>query len=239
MSDIPVSHLSTAILVGGLGTRLRPVVSDRPKALARIRGRPFLCYLLDTLCNFGVREAILCTGYQAEAIQDTFGAFYRDLHLIYSQESEPRGTGGALRLALPFMRCDSAIVLNGDSYCRADLAAFVRFYRERRAQAALVLVEAPDVQRFGQVSVDAEGRLLRFEEKGNSSGPGWINAGIYLLSQEVLRSIPREQPVSLEREVFPRWLGRGLLGFRQPGRFLDIGTPDSYREAESFFACGE
>lgn len=231
LSDIPA-----VILAGGLGTRLRSVVADRPKVLAEIRGRPFLAYLLDQLVSASVKYVVLCTGYLGEQIQSCFGDSYREMRLVYSQEPAPLGTAGALRLAMPLFHSDAILVMNGDSFCKVDLRAFTLWHSERRADATILLTEVPDTGRYGRVNVEHEGLIQSFHEKGRERGPGWINAGIYLLSQRVLLKIPKNGLVSLEREIFPGWMGRGLYGYRNPGDFLDIGTPASYAEADRFFA---
>jgi D-glycero-alpha-D-manno-heptose 1-phosphate guanylyltransferase len=230
------SRVSTAILAGGLGTRLRSVVEDRPKVLAEIGGRPFLAYLLGQLLDHDISTVVLCTGYKGEQVRAAFGDTYAKIKLVYSQELSPLGTGGALRLALPFFKSESVLVLNGDSFCDTNLEAFWNWHCARRAEATLLLTEVPDTSRFGQVEVSAEGRVIAFEEKGRNGGPGWINAGIYLLKHPLLESIPANRAVSLEREIFPTWIGRGLYGYRATGRFIDIGTPESYLHAEEFFA---
>ena len=246
-----LASVTAAILVGGLGTRLRSVVADRPKVLAEVRGRPFLTYLLDQLAGAGVRTVVLCTGYLGEQVQAMFGDSYGSLRLVYSQESSPLGTAGALRLALPLFKpglspglerseaeanvSDSVLVMNGDSFCQANLRAFWAWHCARGADATLLLTRMPDTKRYGRVHVDADGLVLRFDEKDDEGGPGWINAGIYLLSHRLLLTIPANRTVSLEQEVFPAWIGRGLYGYRSEGRFLDIGTPEAYTVAEQFF----
>ncbi len=231
-----LSNITTIILAGGLGTRLRSVVTDRPKVLAEIRNQPFLSYLLDQVSKAGVREVVLCTGYLGEQVRSYFGESYKGTRLAYSQELSPLGTAGALRLAMPLFSSAPVIVMNGDSYCKVDLHAFFAWYQERQQEnAALVLTEVPDTDRYGRVNVDAEGLVGSFTEKGNETGPGWINAGIYLLSNRLLETIPAKGTVSLEREVFPRWIGHGLCGYQTKGEFLDIGTPESYALAEQFF----
>ena len=228
-------EVTAAILAGGLGTRLRSVVADRPKVLAEVRGRPFLSYLLDRLASVNVTEVVLCTGYLGEQVQASFGNTYKSLRLVYSQEFSQFGTAGALRLALPFFKSETVLVTNGDSFCDADLSAFVNWHFAQQAEASLLLTQVSDTKRFGRVEVDDKGKVLSFEEKGNSSGKGSINAGIYLLSRNLLSTIPGDRPVSLEREIFPNWIGRGLYGYSSNGGFLDIGTPESYAIAEKFF----
>ncbi|NLC72084.1 MAG: NTP transferase domain-containing protein, partial [Desulfuromonadaceae bacterium] len=182
----PMNQLIVAILAGGLGTRLRSVVSDRPKVLAEIGGKPFLAYLLDHLSSFGFGTVVLCTGYLGEQIAQRFGKRYGEMELFYSQESSPLGTAGALRLALPLLKSESALVVNGDSFCDADLRGFWEWHREREADASMLLVEVPDTRRYGRVSVDNKGRVIRFEEKNEEGAPGWINAGIYLIRRRLL-----------------------------------------------------
>ncbi|NLC70793.1 MAG: galactokinase, partial [Desulfuromonadaceae bacterium] len=156
----------------------------------------------------------------------------------YSQEASPLGTAGALRLALPLLKSESALVVNGDSFCDADLRGFWEWHRGREADASMLLVEVPDTRRYGRVSVDNEGRVIRFEEKNEEGAPGWINAGIYLIRRRLLEKLPEKQNVSLERDVFPAFLRKGLFGFQSKARFLDIGTPQSYQSASRFFHEG-
>jgi D-glycero-alpha-D-manno-heptose 1-phosphate guanylyltransferase len=273
-----MTEITGAILAGGLGTRLRSVVSDRPKVLALVRGKPFLAYLLDQLGEAGIRRVVLLTGYKGEQIEETFGSRYGDIQLEYSAETEPLGTAGALRLALPKLfaaptsngdqAAGTVLMLNGDSFCAADLNEFRAFHgqyhtnpkRERGSQitpslalrvgvtsssieslgtggASLVLTSVPDTSRFGKVEVAPDDRVERFVEKQEAGGAGWINAGIYLIPRNLIEQIPAGRPVSIEREMFPAWSQSGnLRGFRGQGEFLDIGTPESYRAAEEFFA---
>ncbi len=235
---IELADVTAAILAGGLGMRLRGVVTDRPKVLATIRGRPFLAYLLDQLVAAGIRGAVLCTGYMGDQVRDVLGKSYKALRLAYSQESAPLGTAGALRLALPLLNSNPVLVLNGDSYCAADLKQFWLWHRTRRANATLLLTRMSDTARYGRVQVSSDGTVTHFDEKGRENGPGWINAGVYLLNSELILEVPENSAVSLEREIFPTWIGRGLYGFQSEAVFLDIGTPEAYASAEPFFATG-
>ena len=231
-----LADVTAVILAGGLGTRLRSVVADRPKVLAEVHGRPFLAYLLDQLAAAGIRYVVLCTGYLGEQVEAVFGHSYRDMDIVYSQESLPLGTAGALRLACPFFKSDTVLVMNGDSFCDADLAAFWNWHGEQRVPATLLLTQVPDTTRYGRVQVGANGRIVSFVEKGHTSGRGWINAGIYLFTRHLLQTIPPGRSVSIEKESFPRWIDQGLSGYQSEGRFIDIGTPESYARAEAFFA---
>lgn len=224
-----------AILAGGLGTRLRPAVSDRPKVLASVGSRPFLCRLLDQLRRFAIREVVLLVGHRGDMVRDALGERYHDVRLRYSQEPGPLGTAGAVRHALHLLRTPSVLLLNGDSFCDVDLDAFGRHHVEAGAPASLVLARVPNTSRFGRVERDG-GRVTRFVEKAEAVGEGWINAGVYLLDRERLAELP-SGPLSLERDVLPRWAASGeVSGFAGGRRFLDIGTPESYAAAEAFFA---
>lgn len=223
------------VLVGGLGTRLRCVVNDRPKVLAMVAGRPFLFHLLDQLAEGGVHEVVLCSGYRAGQVEAEVGSAYREMTIHYSPEDSPMGTGGALRLALRHVDADNMLVMNGDSFCEVDLQGFGHFHQRHPEAASMVLTHVPDVARFGAVEVNAEGRVLSFLEKGERTGPGLINAGIYLLPRKMIEVLPEGQMVSLERELFPAWLPDRLRGFAAGGTFIDIGTPESYARADTFF----
>lgn len=233
------SKITAAILVGGQGTRLRSVVADRPKPLAAVSERPFLCYLLDQLHRQGVRRAVLCTGYRANQIESELGASYKGLQLEYSVEADPLGTAGALRQALERLGSDPVLVLNGDSYCDFKLRPFLAWHQARRAVASLWLTRVENASRFGVVQTVAGNAVTQFVEKQATSKCAtdlhWINAGVYLLSQRLLQSIEPNRKVSLERTVFPDWIGRGLYGFHGDARFLDIGTPQTYESAAEFF----
>jgi len=230
-----IAGATAAVLAGGLGTRLRPIVGDRPKVLAEVRGRPFLSYLLDQIAAAGVGSIVLCTGHMGEQVRSAFGDAYGGLRLTYSQESSPLGTGGALGKALHLFQSDPVLVLNGDSFYDLDLADFWKFHRAVNAAGSLALTEVEDTRRYGRACMQPDGAITGFAEKSDTAGPGWISAGIYLFSNLLLRSIPQDRPVSLEREVLPSWVGRGLYGYRGKGAFLDIGTPEAYAATGKFF----
>ena len=222
------------ILAGGLGTRLRAAVNDRPKVLALVAGRPFLTYLLDRLAHLGVEETILLVGYAADQIRGTIGSDHAGMRITYSEETAPLGTAGAVRLALPLLRHERFLLFNGDSFCDVDLPRFTGVHGLSEG-IGLVLTRVDDASRYGQVQFEPDGRISRFEEKGGQQSAGWISAGIYLLTRQRLASIPPDQPVSLERDLLPGWVKEGHLWGFPGGRFIDIGTPESYAEAERFF----
>lgn len=235
-SKAGIRDVTAFILAGGLGTRLRSVLPDTPKAMAPIAGSPFLNHLLDKLVLAGINRTILCTGHLAGQIEGAIGAAYRGMEMAYSQEDRPMGTAGAIRLALPFLDTSRVLVLNGDSFCDFDAAAHLARHESAKAKATLVLARVDDCSRYGSVTLGADDSVSLFQEKGALKGGGWINAGVYLLEREVLEAIPAGKEVSLEREIFPGLVGNGLYAYRMDaGGFIDIGTPDSYAQAQAFF----
>lgn len=230
--------MDALILAGGLGTRLAGVVADRAKPVADVAGRPFLALLLAHLERCAeVRRVILCVGHKANTVEAALGARFGRLALAYSREDEPLGTGGALRLALRrFEPRSPVLALNGDTMFTLDPARLVGFHRARRPGATMALARVPDASRFGTVRVRA-GRIEGFEEKGHA-GPGWINAGTYVLGRLAVEALAAGPAAfSLEREALPAWCADGMLaGLASRARFLDIGVPEDYARAASLFA---
>jgi D-glycero-alpha-D-manno-heptose 1-phosphate guanylyltransferase len=203
--------------------------------MALVAGRPFLTRLFDQLIESGVKKAVLCTGYMASTIRDELGDRYQDLEIMYSVEEAPLGTGGALRQACEIVSAENLLVLNGDSYCHCILADFIAGQTASRASAGMVLARVEDVARFGAVQINSDSRVESFIEKGIQTGPGWINAGVYLLPISRILALPSGQNVSLERDVIPYIIADGLFGYQCSGSFIDIGIPDEYQRAQLFF----
>jgi len=230
-----LSNIPAVILAGGFGTRLRPVVPDRPKVIADINGRPFLEYLLDQLVEYGLNRIILSTGYLGKQIEAKLGTAYKTLKIEYSHEPQPLGTGGALRLAVSKINTSPVLVLNGDSFCQLNLDDFLRFHMKNKASISIAVTKVQDISRYGAVVLTDLQQISGFEEKGLRSGEGLINAGIYLINREVLMSIPPSINVSLEKQVFSPAITTGLYGFVTTSHFIDIGIPADYLSAQSFF----
>ena len=228
-------HLTAVILAGGLGLRLRAVVQDRPKVMANVAGRPFLTYVLDQIVSAGIKQAVVCTGFLADSISTVLNDDYQGLQLLYSHETTPLGTAGALRQALSMVQAFPVLVFNGDSYVNVDLGEFVQFHCSSQSKMSLVLARKSSSDAFGLVEVEGHGVVKRFSEKVATGKSEWVNAGIYILEKQVLESIPESGAVSLEREILPKWVGQGLHGFAQQEKLFDIGTPSSLSEARCFF----
>ncbi|MFM7148277.1 MAG: sugar phosphate nucleotidyltransferase, partial [Gemmataceae bacterium] len=182
--------VAAAILAGGMGTRFQPVRMDIPKILAPVAGRPFICYQLDQLADAGFEEVILLTGHLAEEVRRELGEVYRGMRLIHCEEKTPLGTGGAIRSALAWVRKRPLLVLNGDSFVEFKPEELFRFHSSRKMAISLVLAKVDDTSRFGRVSLDKEGMVTNFHEKIKNSGPGQINAGVYMIQPFVQESIP-------------------------------------------------
>lgn len=231
-----LSDVTALILAGGLGLRLRSAVNNLPKVLASVNGRPFITFLLDQLISAGFQHAVLCTGYLGNKVNDTIGDHYKSLSIQYSQEREQLGTGGALVDAMPLVSTDNVLVMNGDSYLDVNLSDYIAKYFDNNQHPALLLTQISDTSRYGRVELDAEGFIRSFKEKGSNAGAGWINAGIYILKKHLLNSVFYRKPYSLERELFPDLVGKGLCGFQCTASFIDIGTPESLASAKYFFS---
>jgi len=228
--------MQTLILAGGLGTRLQPLLGGTPKSLAPVAGRPFLEHLLLLLKRHGFTDVVLCLGHGADAIRSHFGDGARwGVHLTYSVEPEPLGTGGAVRHALVGRHANADfLVLNGDTYAVLNYAGLLAFHRQHQALATLVLVHTADTQDYGTVQLGPAGRIVAFREKASQSGDSLVSAGVYAFHPAILAHIPAGSLVSLEKEVFPALARAGLAiyGYVTEGVFYDIGTPERYRQFE-------
>ncbi len=223
--------MQALVLAGGFGTRLRSRVSDVPKSMAPIAGRPFLEYLLDRLVVAGCQQVVLATGYLHEIIEQHFGTAYRGMTVLYSQETTPLGTGGAVRRALLTLPEAPTLVMNGDTWLNQDLAAFVAWACARTPADAVLLRRVDDVARYGSVELDGE-RIVRFGEK-SGSGPGLINAGIYWLHRASFSPYGFPESFSLENDHFRAHLSDlALLGTVTDAPFIDIGVPEDYDRAQ-------
>jgi mannose-1-phosphate guanylyltransferase len=223
------------VLVGGEGTRLRPLTSDVPKPALTLVDRPFLAYMIEWLGSHGVTEAVLACGFLPDVLQEALGeGEHAGVRLTYVTEPDRRGTAGAIRFAADALGDDldeRFLALNGDVLTDLDLTALMGAHREREARATIALYPVEDSAAYGLVSVDGEGGVTEFVEKTGEAVPGEINAGAYFLERSVLDLIPPDREVSIEREVFPRLVGDGLGALRLDGYWMDIGTPERYLQA--------
>jgi NDP-sugar pyrophosphorylase family protein len=225
--------MKAILLVGGLGTRLRPAVPSLPKALASVGDRPFLELLVRQLGAQGIRHLVMSTGYLAEQVEEVFqdGSHF-GATIEYSKETVPLGTAGALKLAQRCVQNESEVlVINGDTFLEIDFNEFILSHRKHGSLATMAVAPVEDASRYGTVKLAADGRISGFSEKTGQTAPGVINAGVYVFNNAALALIP-QGPVSLERDVFPLLMEHGFYAIEQRGMFIDIGTPDDYARAK-------
>jgi NDP-sugar pyrophosphorylase family protein len=239
--------VKAVVLVGGEGTRLRPLTFTTPKPLLPIASRPHLERQLSWLARHGVDEVVLSLGYLPDAFQEQFpnNRFVDPDHgtvkLRYAVENEPLGTAGAIRFAADGIG-ERFVVCNGDVLTDLDLGEMVRFHDAHGAEATIALTQVDDPSAFGVVPTRPDGAVIAFVEKPppGKAPTNWINAGTYVLEPSFLDRIPPRLNVSVERETFPRLLeqpGR-LFGYRSDGYWLDIGTPEMYLQAQHDVLAG-
>lgn len=226
-------NLPAVLLVGGMGTRLRSVVSSAPKPLAMVGSRSFLELLILQLRSQGVTRIVMCTGYLADQIETQFGnGGDWGIAIEYSRESSPLGTGGAVKLAEQHVKdASDFLVMNGDSFLEIDLGQLLRFHHGHGGLVSMAVVGVPNAGRYGTVQLEADGRVTGFAEKAGREEAGLINAGVYVFKQAVLQYVP-ERASSLERDVFPKLLSKSVYALVQHGMFIDIGTPEEYGRAQ-------
>ncbi len=238
VAGVTRAQIDTLILCGGLGTRLRPAVSDRPKGLAKIQGRAFLDLLVEELVRKGLQRLVLCTGYGGDQI----AAHYKernkdrsDTEFVFSTEDQPLGTGGAIAHALPKVRSDPFLVVNGDSFCKVNYADLLQAHRSKGALLTLVVTPPAGRDDAGVIGTDGAGRIVEFAEKParEYGGKRHVNAGIYVMQREAMGLAPPVGPFSLERDLFPVAVHSGrCFAFPVSGPLIDIGTPERLQAAQ-------
>jgi mannose-1-phosphate guanylyltransferase len=219
------------ILVGGQGTRLRPLTSTVPKPVVQLVDRPFISFMLEWLRGHGVDDVIMSCGFLADGVRDVLGdGSELGIRLRFVEEPEPRGTAGALKLAEELLE-ERFLMLNGDVLTDIDLSTQIAQHEESGARATLALVPVADPSAYGLVVLGEDNSVRDFIEKPSSEEPlesNLISAGAYVLERSVLDLVPPDVNVSIEREVWPRLVGDGLYGFPSDAYWLDIGTPERY-----------
>jgi mannose-1-phosphate guanylyltransferase len=228
--------MQAIVLVGGEGTRLRPLTETVPKPALTLVDRPFLAYMIEWLARHGVSEVVLACGFLPDVLRETLAGeeLRAGATIRYVAEPEPLGTAGAIRFAADELGeglDERFLALNGDVLTDLDLSALVRAHEERGAAATIGLHPVEDSAAYGLVSRGEGGEVVEFLEKTGERKPGEVNAGMYVLERSVLDLIAPAKSISIERDVFPRLVGRGLHGIRLDGYWMDIGTPQRYLQA--------
>ncbi len=235
--------MDAVVLVGGEGTRLRPLTYDIPKQMLPVVERPMIAHVLDWLAGHGVDRAVLSLGYRPDAFLTAFpDDRVSGVVLAYAVEPEPLDTAGAVRFAAESAGIDDTfLVLNGDVLTDIDASALVRFHRSRGASASIALTPVSDPSAYGVVPIDADGRVTAFIEKPPlaQAPTNLINAGIYVLETAVLDRIPAGRRVSIERETFPELVAaHGLYALASDSYWLDTGTIPQYLQAQLDILAG-
>ena len=235
------SGVDAVVLVGGQGTRLRPLTLSSPKPMLPTAGVPFLEHLLSRIRQAGIRHVVLGTSYRAETFAEHFGdGSDFGLELEYVVEDEPLGTGGAIRNVYDRLRADDVMVFNGDILSGVDLSGLLHTHRSAQADVTLHLVSAADPRAFGCVPTDGSGRVQEFLEKTENPPTNQINAGTYVFKRETIRDIPAGRVVSVERETFPGLLAAGarVVGHLETSYWLDLGTPGAFVQGSADLVRG-
>lgn len=216
------------ILAGGKGTRLSHVVTDTQKVMAPISGRPFLCYVLDSLISKGFNSFILAVGYKSEQLCSFFGSSYRGAEIIYSVEHSPLGTGGAIKKAFSMCRESAAAVINGDTFFDANFTQLFDFHKKSGADITVAAKKMCNFSRYGTIDCDESGRICAFREKKYCDS-GLINAGVYIVNKSLMSKIEKDS-FSFEKELLET-LSCKLYAEESDGFFIDIGVPEDYFSA--------
>ena len=225
--------MDALILAGGLGTRLAAAVPHLPKTLAPIQDTPFLQILLNQLLKWkAISRVILAIGHKASLIEEYIQTITYPLPIALIRESSPLGTGGALLNALPQIEGETFLAMNGDSFFDLDFEPFFAFHRAKESKLSIACMEIEDTSRYGSILSDRSCRITCFTEKSPLKLPGKINAGIYLAEKKAFTHFPKSA-CSLEREIFSTLLTSGIYAFSSTGVFIDIGTPQSLKEAQT------
>jgi mannose-1-phosphate guanylyltransferase len=225
------AKVDAVILVGGLGTRLRPLTLSAPKPMLPTAGLPFLTHLLSRIADAGIEHVVLGTSYKAGVFESEFGDGSKlGLQIDYVVEDEPLGTGGGIANVTGKLRHDTALVFNGDVLSGSDLRALLDSHENNNADVTLHLVRVGDPRAFGCVPTDSEGLVTAFLEKTQDPPTDQINAGCYVFKREVIETIPKGRNLSVEREIFPGLLADGLrvCGYVDSTYWRDMGTPDDF-----------
>ena len=228
------SEIDVVIFCGGKGTRLRDVVSDRPKPMAQVNHRAFLDLLIDYVMSYGHRRFVLCIGHQKDYIKQYYQGHDKPIEIIFAEEESLLGTGGVLKNAESVVKSYPFIIMNGDSFCPVNLHQFVESHKAKQADYSLALVEQQDAKDYGSVKLGPSGEILEFQEKIIRVN-GILNAGIYLFNQSIFSTLPLETVCSLEHDIFPKLIQERFYGYVVQADLIDIGTPERYEQALRLF----
>ena len=230
--------LNTAIiLAGGMGTRLKTIISDLPKPMAPIMNVPFLTYQLNYLKHFGIKKVIFSVGFLSEKIIAHYNQSFENINIEYSIEKNPLGTGGGIRMAMSNLNEDLVLILNGDSFFDLNLEQFYNLHLEQKAEFSLALRYVNNSERYGNIEFNSSNQITSFIEKNQLNQSGYINAGVYILSKKLyLENTKPNINFSIEKDFFEKQLNQLIIkGFEFKDYFIDIGIPEDYLKAQDDF----
>ena len=219
------------ILCGGQGTRLRSVVGESQKVMASVGDEPFLDLLIKYIRAQGGRRVILATGYKADDVEAHYRDHFGDMTIEFSRETEPLGTGGAIKKAWQKIETENFFVLNGDSFCPIEFETMLDLHIAYQSNATVALAKVEDGQDYGSVLLDDAGCVTAFQEKVPTGNLTYVNTGIYCFRDDFKNELPSADKFSLEKEFFPSIIGKGFCGYATDKSFHDIGTPERFKEA--------
>ena len=225
--------IDVIILCGGLGTRLSPILKGKPKGMVEIGGRPFLDILIKFISSFGFRRFILCTGHKSDYIKNYYLKKKDLLKYVFSIEPKPLGTAGAIKNAEPLIQSSPFMGFNGDSFCSINLQSFLDFHISTKSITSIALTSKQEKDDYGSVRLNLKNEILSFREKKSSKLPNHTNAGIYAFNKEVFQYIPSKKKSSLEHDIFPSLIKKGVSGFQTNQSLFDIGTPERLNFAKA------
>lgn len=246
LENINLEKIDVVILCGGFGKRLKSVMHNTPKVLAKIGDTTFLDILINNISLYGFKNIVLCIGHLKEQIKRHFDYYCSDYHdyhdyngniynITFSEEEEPLGTGGALKNAELLIKSNPFIVINGDSICNVDFREFLNFHMCKKALLSMVLtrslISEETSKDYGTVVLNDSSIITNFNEKFIDSNNVLISAGIYIIQKDIFSRMPTEKTFSLEYDIFPKLCNNKFYGFLVKGEVIDIGTPERYEKA--------
>jgi len=238
-SNISLEKIDAVVLCGGKGKRLGAITKNIPKPMVMIGKRPFLDILIERISSFGLKRFVLCVGYKKEAVKNYFRIHKSsDTAIVFSEEKEGRllGTAGAIKNAEGSVKSEAFLVMNGDSFLYLDLERFLKFHNEKKAVVSIVLTKTIKRDDVGKVRLGKNDEIIAFSEKEVIRDEPYMNAGVYIFDRRVFHYIPQDTSFSIECDLFPLLVGKGIYGFVVNNDVLDIGTPERLIKAKVFFS---
>lgn len=235
--SIFLNKIDVVILCGGQGKRLGVITKDTPKPMVMIKDKPFLDILIEHISSFDFKRFVLCVGYKKEVIEDYFRTYKSNITIVFSEEHEGKllGTGGAIKNAERFIKSDTFLVINGDSFISMDFGRFLEFHDKKMAVVSIALTKAANRDDTGSVRVGRRDEIIAFSEKDAIGDGAYMNAGVYAFDSTVFRHIPPDTIFSIEHDLFPSMVGKSIYGYAVDNEVFDIGTPERLEKAKVFF----